>query len=348
MEAPLNPLSIHELLDQCIFFLRDLPPALKACALVSRTWAGTAQPYLFRKVSLRGAEQWRRLEEILHTSPHLVRHIHRLYLRIGSLFINMISAVCNFAFTNIRHLFIDALLVLSLPSAIAIQQLLSIPTLCRVRVTCVFNDSSDFQQIWAHYSPSIIHLDLSYSWTDRLPIPYPYMAPIPDIRLESLQITVPRDPPSEDFFPFVLSGLKVLSIGVHTEIARWNVIVPALQTIIALSFTVSDSMVDIIDLSLFPQLRFLRISMDHGGFQNALDALSTITASSCIRTIVIIISLPAAVDHELLDFKLSNLPMHHPPTVEIEMDPYAYDRASGYPRANREWFNNFSVNSLPL
>ncbi|KAJ6534610.1 hypothetical protein DFH09DRAFT_1369731 [Mycena vulgaris] len=76
---------------------------------------------------------------------------------------------------------------------------------------------------------------------------------------------------------------------------------PALQTIIALSFTAS-VMVDIIDLSLFPQLRFLRILITPEGFQNALDALSTITASSRMRTIIIIIPLPAAVDHELLDF----------------------------------------------
>ncbi|KAJ7144158.1 hypothetical protein C8R44DRAFT_759548 [Mycena epipterygia] len=49
---PINPLDIQELLDQGIVLLHNSAPDLKACALVSRSWAGAAQRHLFRTISL--------------------------------------------------------------------------------------------------------------------------------------------------------------------------------------------------------------------------------------------------------------------------------------------------------
>ncbi|KAJ7121489.1 hypothetical protein C8R44DRAFT_166420 [Mycena epipterygia] len=122
-----SPLDIQELVDKCTEFLRDSRPDLMACSLVSRSWAHAAQRHLFWNVSIEEQEEsqipllWARLQETLHASPHLIRHIHRLRIHIHCLPTDALSIIDNFSFTNLTHVVIRGGLV-PIPSVLAIQK----------------------------------------------------------------------------------------------------------------------------------------------------------------------------------------------------------------------------------
>ncbi|KAJ7486769.1 hypothetical protein FB451DRAFT_1228006 [Mycena latifolia] len=160
-----NPLGIQELLEQCIEPLWDSPSDLKPCALVSRRWTSAAQVHISREVSITNwllLHAWFRLQKILRTSPHLIRHIHRLRLHSRSqvLFLENASEICNFPFTHLHYVSIDHPTAMPLSVALAIQQLFSLPTLRSMRLTASFAGHSTFLQLWACPLPTVKHLEL--------------------------------------------------------------------------------------------------------------------------------------------------------------------------------------------
>ncbi|KAJ7703884.1 hypothetical protein B0H17DRAFT_1193822 [Mycena rosella] len=224
----------QELTNHIIDLLHDAPTALKACALVSHAFTYAAQSHIFRHICIgcrRLMEssdidrKWFRLQEKLHTSPHLIRHIHRLEPHSRRMSIETLQAICSFPFTHLKHLFT----VISPESAMALQQLASLPCLRSLGIRCRFPVMSTFLQIWDRCSPHIRHSDLSgyLILTDTFhAIPHHCSQPI---RLESVRIAAVegvRDWVNHALCPSDFSGLTGLSIYIHTEVVRWSKFVP--------------------------------------------------------------------------------------------------------------------------
>ncbi|KAJ6525912.1 hypothetical protein DFH09DRAFT_1188174 [Mycena vulgaris] len=329
----------QELVNHIIDFLDDSPTDLMACALVSRAFVHAAQSYIFEELSFgdygpprnKNTILWSRCQETLHTSPHLVQHIHRLTIHPRPISLETVSAICNFPFTHLKEVYICHF-ILSPSFAIALQQLFSLPTLRFVSLEGWYGDPSTFMQIWERCAPGIKHLGLRFSPTSTeafQPTSHRWPAPI---RLDSLQIMHRMigllDWMDHAFCPFDFSGLKVLSISSHAEVLRSSMIAPYLRTLEALDFTASTYDDSMIDLSTFPCLVVLRISIHHGEFvwPMVLDTLSTILPSNSIRKIVIGGIFEDKIAAEELDSRLSSLPIHHSPAFHFEMDPDEYDR----------------------
>ncbi|KAJ6525933.1 hypothetical protein DFH09DRAFT_1328796 [Mycena vulgaris] len=276
----------QELVNHIIDFLHDTTTALKACALVSRAFVHSAQSHIFKELSIgdygvsinKTTTLWSRCQETLHTSPHLVQHIHRLTLVPDLMSLETFSTICNFLFTHLKEVCIRDF-TLAPPLAIALQQLFSLPTLRFVSLGDGYGNPSTFMQIWEGCAPA---LDFT-AWTYEDPT---------------------------------------------------------------------------IDLSTFPRLVLLRISIE-GDFPwpMVLNTLSTIAPSNSIRQIMICGVLIVGIAAEELDSRLSKLPMHHSPAFHFEMDPDKYDRFAPTlhrlsstdmlrcaERHHDSWFQNYTRN----
>ncbi|KAJ7096816.1 hypothetical protein C8R44DRAFT_812321 [Mycena epipterygia] len=350
MEAPRSQLA-QELIDNIIGLL-DSSGHWRACALVSRSWVYTAQSYIFRRVSLDSPvlfdneRLWARFLAALDKSPHLLRHVHELCVHHfgDQLATETFDGVCNFPFT---HLDVASVAVdVDSASALALQQLLSLPTLRRVRLNCSIASPSAFLGIWTRCSAGLRHLELDcgeeYN-TVFLPTP---TIPSP-IRLESLRIMVGPGVSAwltHSLCPVDFSALKLLSIYRSTELLSMEN-APALQTMETLQFEIYPSK-PTLALSAFPHLRRLRISINFGEALSMskplaplkvqvaeqkwtwmLATLSTISPSNSISKIEIVSSFNFVTPShfEQLDALLSGLPIQAPPIVELQTGPDRYD-----------------------
>jgi hypothetical protein len=244
----LNPLSVPELLEMCLGLLQDAHHDLIACALVSRAWAAAAQPHLFRAVSMSSSKELlgptSRLQTTsLQTSPHLIRYIHRL--RIVSDVLcpsDSLSPIWNFPWTHLTYVYIIETFT-SLPYALAIQQLLSLPTLQSVRLQLPFGSSEGavFQRIWERCSPSVVHIRLFYSEAGATQSLYRDKELVThNVRPKTLRIGCNGSGlTSQNMAPFDFSRLEVLGVYGHTEFLRWQRLVPVLPAILALDITVT-------------------------------------------------------------------------------------------------------------
>ncbi|KAJ7133298.1 hypothetical protein C8R44DRAFT_870704 [Mycena epipterygia] len=321
----MDSILAQELIDHIISFLHDSPGAFRACALVSQSWVYSAQARIFRCitfVSTNVAEndrQWARLQHTLDTSPHLIRHIRQLdvYTPDNQLSAETFLAICNFPFTHLDGVSVryDGVALLT---ALALQQLLSLPTLRHLRIQCHRTEPTIFLQIWNRCSASLRHLALlsRHRFSDTLLSTHHSSMPV---RLESLQIES-----TLDGCPFDVSHLKALSVFDKTDIFQSPNFMAAHQTIEVLDFAVYSNQ-QTIDLSSFPRLVFLRIST----FSRepwlsvlVLRALSSIPPSNRIRTMTLHFN-GGGVPKEL-DGQLASLPIHHSATVEFEMNPTQY------------------------
>ncbi|KAJ6527888.1 hypothetical protein DFH09DRAFT_1186363 [Mycena vulgaris] len=328
MEEPSNPLRIQELVNQCIRFLCDSIPDLKACAVVSRSWAGAAQACLFRRVSLetsKSQRRWSLLQEAMHISPHLIRHIRQLHLDSDGLSNETFSGMCNFPFTHLQDVSIFILFghKLSLQGAIDVQQLLSLPTLRQVTIYFDSIQPSVFWPIWQRASPSIRHINIAGGCTHPKAIPPNFHASTPLV-LETLNMECEGSVDWLKPIPMDLSRLKVLSVGEQIHVVRWKGFTPALRTIEALSFNPGPS--GSLELSSFPHLTMVRIIIvGPDAWPAVLAALATIAPTTRIHTIILG-SWTVAAPPEQLDVLLSNLAMPHPPAILLEMKPLRYSR----------------------
>ncbi|KAJ6566860.1 hypothetical protein B0H19DRAFT_714966 [Mycena capillaripes] len=175
-----NPLDVEELLEHCISYLRHSPRELRACALVSCRWVYPAQAQLFRApvvtsiwTSLGASKlSWTRFLETLHSSPHLIQRVRHIRLHGWIVTALSESKICEFPFTHLESVWIEDVNALSEPTVTALQQLLSLPTLQRLHLRCVFT-REDFIRLWDRSSPGIRHLELSCQELRRTTSPDP-------------------------------------------------------------------------------------------------------------------------------------------------------------------------------
>ncbi|KAJ7478416.1 hypothetical protein FB451DRAFT_184185 [Mycena latifolia] len=326
--AMANALQIQEVVDQCIDFFWDSPSDLQACALVSFSWKVAAQPHIFSDIAMGSAswdKLWPGLQDVLRCSPHLVRHIRHLQLYSQELSFGTLSAVCQFPFTHLQSASIyDG--DLDRPVALALQPLLSLHTLARMKIAAEFSEPSSFLQMWESFSPSVRHLDLicdSGSVEDVLPIP---AHGCPPIILESLRIRHVNYIGNwlmHELCPLDASQLKILSMvfGLE-EVLQYPRFAPALRTIEVLCF-ISRTGVQFtqpLNLSAFPNLVVIRMGgTTKAYFQRSLDILSTITTHSRIRKVIIGNSSLDDTCCEQLDATLASLRVDPLPVLEIEL-----------------------------
>ncbi|KAJ7478449.1 hypothetical protein FB451DRAFT_1396222 [Mycena latifolia] len=327
-----NPLRIQELVDHCIGFLRDSPSDLKACAVVSRSWTSASQSHIFGQLSIRHTplnNGWPRILEILRLSPHLILHIRRLELFSEGFSLEAFVAICEFPFTHIHHLLIHHPNC-TVPGGLAIQQLLSLPSLTHVKIFADFLNPSCFLEMWVRGSPTIRHLDLfCYSSSPG------FVRPIPDrrstpIALDSLRIQLGdyiSDWITHDLCPLDLSRLRFLSIiCARQPVLQSATFAAALRTLEVLDLMLKAS-ADVLDLSTLPSLVLIRMTIvgpygdDPTGieFQKSLDTLSTIPSDTRLRRILIWKSFLDRKACEKLDATLASLPVQPLPTLEFDM-----------------------------
>jgi hypothetical protein len=192
---------------------------------------------------------WSRAQQTFHTSPHLVRHISRLDLH-PVLSPDTFTAICAFPFTNLRSAHVFAFLMTP-HSALALQQLLSQPTLRDITIGGHFADGAPFMQIWNRCSPSIQHLHLDCRPTNNAtfhPIP-PRSSPL--LHLESLRLRLYDNEGFRAWLngpmcPFDFSRLKTLSIRGHTGNMSLTPCAHSLQ-VLDISFNVRISTLSVVD-----------------------------------------------------------------------------------------------------
>ncbi|KAF7330924.1 hypothetical protein MVEN_02432100 [Mycena venus] len=129
-----------------------------------------------------------------------------------------------------------------------------------------------------------------------------------------------------DLCPFDFSRLAVLSINTRTptSVLAWSRMASALQTIEALDLFPDST---VVDLSLLPNLLFLRIRVNWSGTLGAtINTLSTITSSSHIRQIDIPIYISTLRNDycSQFDSKITSLPLSHLLKVGLEVDIGVY------------------------
>ncbi|KAJ7118088.1 hypothetical protein C8R44DRAFT_878722 [Mycena epipterygia] len=330
MERPTTQIP-QELVEYIIDFLYDSPRDWPACALVARSWVYPTQSHIFRSIRLlwslkRNERLWVRFEALTDASPHLIRHVRYLYAhgRNQRLHTDTIVAICTFPFTHLQ----GASVSFSEPDTacmFALQQLLSLPTLHRLKITCSQTNSSDFFQIWDRCSPRLRHLELDCDLksTEAFRPTQQYTSPIP---LETLHV-VTRTEGVHDWLthsrsPFDVSGLRhLISSFTRTELLLSEKFAPALRTIQALVLCV-DATKPTLNLSSLPNLLFLRICVIFRDYYPwVLATLSTIAPTQHILKIVLVGQLDT-VPSEQVDAQLASLPT--PPVLELE--PAEYDR----------------------
>ncbi|KAJ6602091.1 hypothetical protein DFH09DRAFT_1355216 [Mycena vulgaris] len=323
-QATFCPLLPQELVQHCVWHLRDSMSDLRACALISTSWTGAAQRMIYNRVSILAADrsadaQSSALAETLQSSPHLIQYIRCLEFPRGSN--DTFTRLCSVPFTNLDTLGIHRVDFMSPSDAICLQQLLVLPTLRQVELDCSFNDARGFYSIWAGCSPNIRHLRLRASrrWIPYTFHPIPRFSPV-RIALQSLRLapdTSIDDWLSDNHCPFDFSCLRALAM--HTEFKGMHPISPTIQV---LDYFLRDT----IDFSSLPNLSHLRISSRRPGL--AARSLQTLRPSRRLRTIVIHFILPYRAACVQIDSILSALHVQdsEPPTVELEMGISNYNR----------------------
>ncbi|KAJ7087989.1 hypothetical protein B0H15DRAFT_295099 [Mycena belliarum] len=324
----------QELLIHIVEFLGDSHADLRACALVSRSFVHAAQSQIFQEISVgfgvtsvpHAHRLSTRLLETLHNSPHLAQHIHRLRLQPRRISSQTLSDICSFPFPRLRAMFCSNF-ILSPVAAIALRQLLALPTLHSVEIVCRdIPQRPVFIDMWSLCSPSIKHLDFTcdvvlgaFDPPDRLTAP---------ARLTSLRVGnagAVRDWVNHPLCPFDFSALTGLSVFIHAEVVHWPKLASIRQNITVFAFTAHPDM-NVIDLSAFGSLEYLRIGLfSLAAWPTARAALSTITPLNKIRKIVLLGTF-FGVDGDELDRTLTSLPLHYARVFELEMEPEYYDR----------------------
>jgi hypothetical protein len=236
--------NVQELVNHCIHFLRGSMRDLKACALVSPSWVYAAQSFLFREVSVADYYNqssreisWPRFRVILEESSHLIRHIRRLNMEVTA---TVLLDICDFPFTHLQHVQVQCHGSMLLQHALGLQQLFSLPTLLRVKLTGRFTEPADYLAAFRRCSHSLEKLDLFLS-NMKLPTvtDHQMAAPIP---LTSLLISAGGSIDRRLFTAlpqFTFSKLKALAIfSPAADRIVWPDLAPIMQTLKVLRITV--------------------------------------------------------------------------------------------------------------
>ncbi|KAJ7779745.1 hypothetical protein B0H16DRAFT_1499736 [Mycena metata] len=317
MDCARTPFAIQELVDLCIDFVCYLPADLAACALVSRSWVHTAQRRLFAEVRIQPELGWSRLQDALHRSPHLIRHIHHLEL------IATLPSICGFPFTHISSIVIRFEALLDEEKALALQQLFSLPTLRRITFQCNSAVRTVWLKVWERVSPTIKHLHIGCWEGNRGPSDALSTLPATPINLDSLRIDH-----LDGFAGWIgnhFGGLKVLSLGIVVRVA-WSEFVSAAPNLEALDIVITSSSPQF-DLTSLSRLSLLRLSVITAT-NEALVTLDGLLESIPHNGLRIVLYRPYPGVYDRLDYKISNLPTGHVSAVELEMPAQLYKHES--------------------
>ncbi|KAJ7127435.1 hypothetical protein C8R43DRAFT_957881 [Mycena crocata] len=272
---------------------------------------------------------WKRLENTLNRSTHLIRHVREIGIN-HPLSRETFSRICSFPFSHLETVRIGGLGFDLSQSTLAnsLQRLLQLPTLTYVDVRCGYIDPSVFLRIWDGFSPSIKHLKLLISDWSHNPPP-PLLDPPSRITLVSLRIE-DVDPGLQDWLthdksPFDFSSLKALSFGKFhkTDVMCWPQFSQAFKNIEALEFT-AELVATPFDLSSFPQLALVSVRAQRvdRAIPIILATLRTISSTNCVHKIAIISPFPfddsSPEQYAALDALLTNLPLRQSTVVELD------------------------------
>ncbi|KAF8208184.1 hypothetical protein K438DRAFT_1813573 [Mycena galopus ATCC 62051] len=330
----------QELVDECMSYLDGYDSSnLRAAALVCRSWSLAAQGLLFKTLHLNTTRRYRRVQKVLRMSPHLVHYIQTLSLggydyqpkNSKAIKIEAFEKFCDISFTHVESVvFVDLKTSMTFRAAIALQRLFSLPTLRRMELDHSFMDPAAFLLMWDNCSPAIRHLQLHcYTFGNTLPPILPQSSP--PVALTSLKLgklSAVDAWLSNDLCPFHFSQLAALSITTPA-VMGWSRMAPALGKIEVLDFDLSSDG-SILDLSLFPNLQFLRISCYNYPHMMASPRgmLSTVSSSSPICQIIFSFYPVRGDLHNIFapfDIQMVALPLPSL-SVGLEMSEEAYTR----------------------
>ncbi|KAJ7662590.1 hypothetical protein DFH06DRAFT_1296232 [Mycena polygramma] len=300
-----SPFEVQELVDYILRFLRDSKPDLKTCALVCRSWAYLAQSHLFQKISVvindvRSAAPENLWPRILGGSPHLNRYIRQLYLFVlsnGSRSIcTAVWELCNFPFTHVDRVQAVCIGANSTTSAMALQQLFSLPTIAHIELLTTAVEPDHFFGTFQRCSPAMKHLDL---WFSRAPLPVLSTPHNPQlITLETLSVQAFANLTLDRWLlsllhPFTLSTVRALLIIAGPIV--WPDLAPAMNNIGTLSIDGMSHHINL-DLTAFPDLYLLRIRVALAATTNLLTGrhmslLSAIARAPRLRTVILELTL---------------------------------------------------------
>ncbi|KAJ7257538.1 hypothetical protein B0H12DRAFT_1232571 [Mycena haematopus] len=162
-------LQIQELCDYIVDFLHNSPGSLKACALVSRALASSAQYHLFYEVRFGNGIKWNdggachRFCAIIASSPHLGPLVQRIQ---ASFTPDVLGQLCELKLPNLRDLVLfrplkDNIRATNSTCVAYAARLLSFPSIRHVKLQdLVLGDIDNVAQLFQHCTTSLDSLAL--------------------------------------------------------------------------------------------------------------------------------------------------------------------------------------------
>ncbi|KAJ7615400.1 hypothetical protein FB45DRAFT_935617 [Roridomyces roridus] len=326
-----TPLDIAELLDHILAFVdSDADPHssdslelseswdrfrdLRACALVTRSWAHAAQALLYSNIRVGmgkiTGEVLLLLLRTLQESPHLAANVWRLEV----LYVepHVLKQLGSIPFPRLNNLYVIALYTESNSDEVdagilGIQHLLQNPCLFSLRIYCQFPRLEDYVRVWDGCSGSIT--DLAYSSrhnaAPELENPPQVQNPLQvdasrGIKLDFFAVVdyVQSRLWLQPFFPFDLSALKAFQLHGPMDEQLSDLLTATLQTIEVFSLTPSHRADGIIpDLPRMSQIE-LTICFP---YNTDFDFLRTIRARNRDKLRAIELNLDRSRESELVD-----------------------------------------------
>ncbi|KAK7031993.1 hypothetical protein R3P38DRAFT_2926368 [Favolaschia claudopus] len=309
MQQP-NPFAIQELLDYSIDFLAVNMHDLLACSLVARSWAYPAQTL---KRSSFTRKRWLKLYRALISSPHLACLVRELFLGANRLDAQTIELIARLPFTRLESL------KLTLPSEteslVSLKALVALDTLRHLKL----RRCQDIVDLVQHRSAPVRHCELVFQGDLQVFQPIDSTSRIAVLALDlhgDSDVYRTRLDVASLLKPFDMSRLKAFRIEPDNRVTISWKSMPK-NAIEMLDIFIEDSITEFLDLSNFPNLRYLRLDLGRWIPNISLSALRSIAASQKIQTLVISLC-DYPLDKSLfpaLDSVLASLPVSE---VEIE------------------------------
>ncbi|KAJ7757248.1 hypothetical protein DFH07DRAFT_1060664 [Mycena maculata] len=337
MASSTNPLAVQELVDDCIDFLHDSPPDLKACALFGQSWASTAQMHLFNHIVIgfhiseeitTSRHQSRLLCAALAASPRLLRWVESLQIHLDTAPLETLMFLGKPYLERLRRIFIVGNRVSGL-KVDAIQDLLSHTTLTTISISGAFPSLSDFLGIWTRCSTSI--RDISFgsirTWSAAGAMHPLTESPPSNAKIQIDALTLwwwsdgIHDWLNSPRCLFAFSNLKRLCLNENTSLPRWAAFAPSIPHVEYLQF---EPLVPGLDLALFTNLKCISIFIGSLEYRAEVafvfTTLLTMSSSNRIETVRFQLSSLTVLDADRgaeLDRRILALPLPHHKAVEL-------------------------------
>ncbi|KAK6971556.1 hypothetical protein R3P38DRAFT_3297942 [Favolaschia claudopus] len=338
---PPNPLKVQELLDRTIGFLADNTSDLLACALVAHSWLHPSQSTLLyaphrhlgsnQDIDKIFGQQWRKCYNTMVSWPHLLPLVRHLYLNPNRLHPQNVELICGLALTRLRSVKVD---VPKPDKALrkSLQLLLGRTSLRHLDLyfSCSIVDCMETLQQHRRWT-AMRYLELGVPFTPNQLLAFRVNPPHSPSRLPVLALNllfwVPfglRQPEdnrtlrtSSLLYAFDMTQLRALRLQYDWDIMLVWDLVPQ-NAIEVLDMLIHDTLTSSLDLSDFPNLRFLRLEIPSDLPAITLSTLRSLAPSQHLQTLVICMgSVSPSNEPRLveLDELVASLPVT---TVELE------------------------------